>query len=70
MSNLPATVVLNQKPDGYHSQHYPLTVGKEYAVRGEMGSCLVIDSDEPGQTASVHWSRFLPRINIEELEPA
>ena len=52
-------VTLQKMPDGYHSQHYSLTIGKEYKVRGEMGSSVVIETDEPGETASVHWSRFV-----------
>lgn len=67
---LPKTVTLHQMPDGYLSSHYKLTLGNEYTVRGEMGSCVVIDTDEPGETASVHWSRFVvPNADVTGLAP-
>ena len=60
MNNLPKSVILVTKPDGHASQHYPLTLGSEYKVLGQIGSCAVIETDEPGKSASVHWSRFEP----------
>jgi hypothetical protein len=57
---LPKTITLQQLPDGYVSQHYKLTIGKEYVVHGEMGSCVVIESDSPGERVSLHRSRFVP----------
>lgn len=62
---LPDTVTLHAMPDGYLSKDYALTIGKAYAVRGQMGSCVVIDTDEPGETASVHWSRFARPVEAE-----
>lgn len=61
---LPEFVTLRQMPDGHLSSHYNLTLGKTYAVRGEMGSCVVIDSDDPGETVSVHWSRFVAPTDV------
>lgn len=63
---LPEIVTLHTMPDGYLSEHYRLTVGKQYRVRGEMGSCVVIDTDKSGETASVHWSRFVTPNAREE----
>lgn len=53
-------VILTTKPDGCLSSSYPLTLGKQYKVVGRMGSCLVVETDIEGETASVHASRFTP----------
>lgn len=61
-AQLPATaarqVRLIEQPDGYLSQHDPVTVGQVYDVLGSMGSCLVISTDVAGQTASIWRGRF------------
>lgn len=51
---------LNEQPDGYLSKGYPVTVGKTYEVLDFMGSCLVVSTDVPGQTASIYRGRFTP----------
>jgi len=51
-------VILEETPDGYISQYYNVTVGQIYQVRGLMGSCLVIDEDDGGSTASIWQGRF------------
>jgi len=51
-------VRLLERPDGYLSQHYPLTVGGVYEVVGYMGSCLVTTTDAPNETASCWAGRF------------
>jgi hypothetical protein len=54
----PGTPVrLTEKPDGCVSQHYPLTVGKDYLLKGFMGSCIVITTDKPDFDASIYRGR-------------
>lgn len=56
--DLPEHVVLRVKPNCSLSQYYPVTLGKKYKVIGQMGCLYVIETDTPGKTASIHWSRF------------
>ena len=51
-------VTLIEKPNGKESQHSPLTVGNVYAFLEWSGSNVVITTDVPGETASVHYSRI------------
>lgn len=51
-------VTLIEMPDGHTSQHYPLTVGNVYKFIEWMGSCVVITTDVPGETASIDSSRI------------
>lgn len=44
-------VILVEKPDGYTSRHYPLTVGATYEVLDFDGSNVVTTTDVPGETA-------------------
>jgi len=55
-----APVQLVEKPDGHLSHQYPLTVGSIYTFLGWMNTCVIISTDEPGQTASIHYSRVAP----------
>ncbi len=55
--DLPVAVLV-QKPSGYLSSGYPLTVGKEYSILGTMGCLFVISTDVQGETASIHPSHF------------
>ncbi len=65
---LPKRVTLRVAPDGSLSCTYALKVGASYATRGRMGCCIVVDTDRPGETASVHWSRFEPARGEEQSE--
>jgi len=58
-------VTLLEKPTGHDSQHYPLTVMKKYRFLEWSGSNVLITTDVPGETASVHYSR----IQYDEWEP-
>lgn len=51
-------VRLLEQPDGYMSKYSPVTVGQVYDVLDTMGSCLVISTDVPGETASLWRGRF------------
>lgn len=51
-------VTLLEKPTGYDSQHYPLTVGNTYEFLEWSGSNVLITTDAPGETASIHYSRI------------
>lgn len=51
-------VILDEKPDGSLSRTYPVTVGQPYTVLDFMGSCLVISTDVPDETASIWRGRF------------
>lgn len=55
-----APVQLIEKPSGHLSHQYPLTVGNVYTFIGWMNTCVIITTDVPGETASVHYSRVLP----------
>ncbi len=59
------SVTLLEKPNGYESQHYPLTVGNTYEFIEWRGSNILITTDIHGQTASIHYSR----IQYDEREP-
>jgi hypothetical protein len=63
--NLPKMVTLHAMPDGYNGSHYPLTLGKEYKVHGEMGSCVIIEADD-GARVSVNWTRFVPTNIVDD----
>ena len=54
---------LNEKPDGYTSKYYAVTVGKIYTVIGTRGSCFVVLDDE-GQEATIAASRFEVSENV------
>jgi hypothetical protein len=51
------TVVLKEKPNGYTSRDYALTVGQTYTCLGFMGSNIITTTDVPGETASYHRGR-------------
>jgi hypothetical protein len=51
-------VMLKEQPDGYLSSSYPVTPGQCYDVLDTMGSCLVVSTDIPGETASIWRGRF------------
>ncbi|QQG35524.1 MAG: hypothetical protein HYS17_08285 [Micavibrio aeruginosavorus] len=55
-----ACVRLIQKPDGYLSQHYALTVGNTYTCLDRAGCCLIVTTDIEGDTAIVNHERFEP----------
>ena len=52
------SVTLLEKPNGKESQHYPLTVGNVYEFLEWSGSNVIITTDVPRETASVHYSRI------------
>lgn len=58
-------VILLEKPTGKESQHYPLTGGNTYEFLEWSGSNVVITTDVPGETASIHYSR----IQYDDWEP-
>ncbi|MCM2343794.1 MAG: hypothetical protein NDJ24_04460 [Alphaproteobacteria bacterium] len=62
------TVRLTQKPDGYLSQHYALTVGNTYTCLDLAGCCLMITTDVAGETAIVNHERFEPAL-AASLQP-
>ena len=62
-----ASLRLIEKPDGYLSQHAPVTVGKVYKMVDWMGSCVIVTTDNPDVTTSLYWKRFEP---IVEVAPA
>jgi len=47
------------KPSGKLSSHYSLTVGATYPVLGRMGCCVVIGTNEKGETASINESQVV-----------
>ena len=51
------TVELLEKPDGYLSQHYNLTVGQRYEVLDIAGCCVVTTTDTPGETGMYNSGR-------------
>lgn len=51
-------VTLIEKPTGKESQHSPLTVGNVYEFLEWSGSNVLITTDVPGETASIHYSRI------------
>lgn len=54
------SVRLKEKPNGYLSKHYALTVGHVYVCTGFMGSNIVTTTDLPDETASYHIDRVEP----------
>lgn len=50
-------VILKEKPDGYTSRYYRVTVGKEYTVNENAGSCYIV-KDDMGQDAMIARERF------------
>jgi hypothetical protein len=48
---------LLEKPDGYTSRYYEVTVGKEYTVLDTRGSCFLI-RDDTGEEATIAAARF------------
>ena len=50
-------VTLIEKPTGYVSKNYALTIGNNYKIVSFIGSCVVTTSDDPQQTAMYHYSR-------------
>lgn len=54
-----ASVRLIEKPDGYLSQHYALTVGNTYTCLDKAGCCLIVTTDIQGGTAIVNHERFV-----------
>lgn len=56
---LGSKVKLINKPDGYTSHDYPLTLGNIYKFLGMMGSCVIITTDMVNETASIHSSRVM-----------
>jgi len=52
------TIQLIEKPDGYESRHYPLTVGNQYTVIGWMGSAVQITCDDPDRTVAIYHGRM------------
>lgn len=55
------TVRLISMPSGAISQDYPLTVGREYVIRGFVGSNVVTTCDEPGRTVD-YWRGRVEKI--------
>lgn len=51
------TVELTEKPTGYTSRHYNLTVGKHYEVLDLAGSCVITTTDTPGENGMYHRGR-------------
>ena len=52
------SVKLVKMPDGYESQHLPLTPLGYYTFLEWSGSNIVITTDDPDITASIHYSRI------------
>lgn len=50
-------VTLREKPTGYTSQHYDLTVGDFYRFNEYAGSCIITTSNKPGETAMYNAER-------------
>lgn len=48
---------LTEKPTGYTSKYYEVTVGKVYKVLDTRGSCFLI-RDDTGEEATIAQSRF------------
>ena len=51
------TVELQEKPTGYTSQHYNLTVGQRYEVLDIADCCVVTTTDTPGETGMYNSGR-------------
>lgn len=49
---------LKEKPDGYTSSDYNVTVGRKYRVHDVYGSCLVVSTNVKGQRAFISAQRF------------
>jgi len=54
------SVRLKEKPTGYTTRDYALTVGQTYVCQGFMGSNIITTTDNPGETASYHRDRVEP----------
>ena len=50
-------VELEEKPTGYTSQHYNLTVGHNYEVLDTAGCCVITTTDTPGESGMYNSSR-------------
>lgn len=50
-------VTLIEMPDGCESKNYKLTLGKTYEFIEWSGSNIIITTDAPDETASIHYSR-------------
>lgn len=60
-------VKLLEKPDGYTSRYYAVTVGKVYKVIDKRGSCFLVFDDQ-GDEATIARSRFeILDDRLEEL---
>lgn len=64
-----ASVRLTEKPNGYLSQHYALTVGNTYTCLDRAGCCLMVTTDIAGETAIVNHERF-EFVSKPSLQPA
>lgn len=62
------TVRLLSKPDGYLSQYTPATVGKEYLLKGFMGSCVVTTTDLPGDEG-IYWRGRVEKVTAPARQP-
>lgn len=51
------TVELLEKPTGYVSRHYNLTVGQRYEVLDIAGCCVVTTTDTPGESGMYNSER-------------
>lgn len=51
------TVELLEKPTGYSSQHYNLTVGHRYEVLDTGGCCVITTTDTPGESGMYNSGR-------------
>lgn len=56
------------QPDGKLSSQYALHVGGLYQVLDLMGCCLVVTTDEAGDSASVNVERFRLVARSNELK--
>lgn len=59
-------VELREKPDGYVSQHYNLTVGQRYEVLDIAGCCVITTTDTPGETGMYN----AERVQVVQRPPA
>jgi len=58
------TVELLEKPTGYTSSHYNLTVGNKYEVLDTAGCCVITTTDTPGESGMYNSGR------VQVVQPA
>jgi hypothetical protein len=59
-TELNTRVILKELPDGCLSRHADLTVGEVYLLKNFNGSCIIINTNRPGEDAHIWRGRADP----------